>query len=182
MEKENERLREYLDMKTDYPEFQFEEGMVIGHSAGNHVTGFTLNRGTLHGVSVGMPVIVREGIVGHVTEVGLNWCMVSTLIEDKSAVGAYVVRSGSLGMVSGDPSMKESGTCRMSYMNEDADIQVGDLIYSSGTGSVYPADLPIGRVTEVTRDEYNRTPVATVAPAVDFSSLQYMMIITGYSK
>ena len=181
LEKENERLREYLDMKTKYPELQFEEGMIIGHAAGNYMTGFTLNRGSLHGIAVNMPVVVKEGIVGYVTEVGLNWCMVSTLIEDKGAVGAYVARSGSLGMVSGDPSMKERGVCKMSYMDEGADIQVGDTILSSGTGSVYPADLPIGTVTEVQHDEYNRTPVAIIAPAVDFSSLQYMMIITGYA-
>ena len=181
LEKENERLREYLDMKTKYPELQFEEGMVIGHAAGNYMTGFTLNRGSLHGIAVNMPVVVKEGIVGYVTEVGLNWCMVSTLIEDKGAVGAYVSRSGSLGMVSGDPSMKEQGVCKMSYMDENADIQVGDTILSSGTGSVYPADLPIGTVTEVQHDEYNRTPVAIIAPAVDFSSLQYMMIVTGYA-
>ncbi len=181
LEKENERLRQYLDMKTKYPELQFEEGMIIGHAAGNYMTGFTLNRGSLHGIAVNMPVVVKEGIVGYVTEVGLNWCMVSTLIEDKGAVGAYVARSGSLGMVSGDPSMKERGVCKMSYMDEEADIQVGDTILSSGTGSVYPADLPIGTVTEVQHDEYNRTPVAIIAPAVDFSSLQYMMIVTGYA-
>lgn len=180
LEKENERLRAYLDMKTKYPELKFEEGMVIGHAAGNYMTGFTLNKGSLHGISVNMAVVVKEGIVGYVTEVGLNWCMVSTLIEDKGAVGAYVSRSGSLGMVSGDPSMKDVGECKMSYMNEDADIREGDVILSSGTGSVYPADLPIGTVKSVTRDEYNRTPIATVQPAVDFSSLQYMMIITGY--
>ena len=181
LEKENARLREYLDMKTKYPTLQFEEAMVIGHAAGNYMTGFTLNRGSLHGIAVNMPVVVKDGIVGYVTEVGLNWCMVSTLIEDKGAVGAYVARSGSLGMVSGDPSMKDLGVCKMSYMNEDADIQVGDTILSSGTGSVYPADLPIGKVTEVKRDEYNRTPVATITPAVDFSSLQYMMIVIGYA-
>ena len=146
------------------------------------MTSFTLNRGTLHGVEVGMPVVVPEGIVGHVTDVGLNWCMVSTLIESNGSVGAYVVRSGSVGIVSGDASLRVDGICKMSYMESNADIQVGDLILSSGTGSVYPADLVIGSVIAVEKDEYNRTPVATIQPSVDFSSLQYMMIVTGYSE
>ena len=182
LEKENERLREYLKMKADYPKLQFEEGMVISYSSGNYMTSFTLNRGTLHGVDVGMPVVVPEGIVGYVTDVGLNWCMVSTLIESNGSVGAYVVRSGSVGIVSGDASMRKDGICKMSYMEANADIQVGDLILSSGTGSVYPADLVIGSVIAVEKDEYNRTPVATIQPAVDFASLQYMMIVTGYSE
>jgi rod shape-determining protein MreC len=67
-------------------------------------------------------------------------------------------------------------------MDENADIRVGDTVLSSGTGSVYPADLPIGKVVAVEYDEYNRTPVATIEPAVDFSLLQYMMIVTGYEK
>ena len=182
LEKENERLRKYLQMKTDYPDLLLEEGMIISYSSGNYMSMFTLNRGTLHGVDVNMPVIVPEGIVGYVTDVGLNWCRVSTLIESSGSVGAYVARSGSVGIVSGDPTLKEDGICKMSYLEENADILAGDLILSSGTGSVYPADLVIGTVTAVESDEYNRTPVAIVRPAVDFASLQYMMIVVGYSE
>ena len=61
-------------------------------------------------------------------------------------------------------------------------VQVGDAVYSSGTGSVYPADLKIGTVTAIEVDEYNRTLVATVTPAVDFSSLKWVMVITGYQN
>ena len=53
---------------------------------------------------------------------------------------------------------------------------------SIGRGSVYPADLKIGNVTAIDVDEYNRTLVATVTPAVDFSSLKWVMVITGYQK
>lgn len=182
LEKENERLREYLGMKNKYPSFTMEEGMVISYSAGSYVTSFTLNRGTLHGIEVNMPVVVSEGIVGYVTDVGLNWCMVSTVIETASSVGAYIPRSGVTGIVSGDYSLKNDGVCQISYMDSDADIQVGDKVYSNGTGSVYPADLLIGEVISIEKDEYTRALIATVRPAVDFSDLKWMMIITGYEK
>ena len=182
LEKENERLRAYLDMKAAYPSLTMEEGMVISHSAGNYRTSFTLNRGTLHGIREKMPVIVPEGIVGYVTEVGLNWCMVSTVIESTGSVGAYVARSGAVGIVSGDATLKNDGLCKLSYMEANADIAPGDLILSSGNGSVYPADLVIGTVLSVEIDEYNRTPVALISPAVDLSDRQYMMIVTGYEQ
>ena len=182
LEKENERLRDYLDMKNKYPSFAMEEGMVISHSSGNYITNFTLNRGTLHGISTNMPVITKDGIVGYVVEVGLNWCMVSTLIETATSVGAYIPRSEVVGIVSGDYSMRQEGTCKIGYIDADADVQVGDTVYSSGTGSVYPADLKIGTVTAIEVDEYNRTLVATVTPAVDFSSLKLVMVITGYEN
>ena len=180
VEMENERLRDYLGMKNQYPAFVMEEGMVISHSAGNYMTGFTLNRGTLHGIAVNMPVAVPEGIVGYVTDVGLNWCMVSTIIETASAVGAYIPRSGATGIVSGDAALRHEGVCKITYLDPNADIAVGDKVLSSGNGSVYPAELLIGEVIAVEVDEYSRTLVATVKPAVDFSDLQYMMIITGY--
>ena len=182
LEKENERLRDYLDMKNKYPSFAMEEGMVISHSSGNYITNFTLNRGTLHGIQVNMPVITKDGIVGYVVEVGLNWCMVSTLIETATSVGAYIPRSEVVGIVSGDYSMRQEGNCKIGYIDAAADVQVGDTVYSSGTGSVYPADLKIGTVTAIEVDEYNRTLVATVTPAVDFSQLKWVMVITGYQS
>lgn len=182
LEKENERLRDYLDMKNKYPSFAMEEGMVISHSSGNYITNFTLNRGTLHGIQTNMPVITKDGIVGYVVEVGLNWCMVSTLIETATSVGAYIPRSEVVGIVSGDYSMRQEGNCKISYIDASADVQVGDTVYSSGTGSVYPADLKIGTVTAIEVDEYNRTLVATVTPAVDFSELKWVMVITGYTS
>ena len=182
LEKENERLRDYLDMKNKYPSFAMEEGMVISHSSGNYITNFTLNRGTLHGIAPNMPVVTKDGIVGYVVEVGLNWCMVSTLIETATSVGAYIPRSEVVGIVSGDYSMRQQGTCKIGYIDAAADVEVGDTVYSSGTGSVYPADLKIGTVTSIEVDEYNRTLVATVTPAVDFSSLTWVMVITGYQN
>ena len=182
LEKENERLRDYLDMKNKYPSFKMEEGMVISHSSGNYITNFTLNRGTLHGIAPNMPVVTKDGIVGYVVEVGLNWCMVSTLIETATSVGAYIPRSEVVGIVSGDYSMRQQGTCKIGYIDAAADVVVGDTVYSSGTGSVYPADLKIGTVTSIEVDEYNRTLVATVTPAVDFSELKWVMIITGYQN
>ena len=182
LEKENERLRDYLDMKNKYPSFAMEEGMVISHSSGNYITNFTLNRGTLHGIAPNMPVITKDGIVGYVVEVGLNWCMVSTLIETATSVGAYIPRSEVVGIVSGDYSMRHQGTCKIGYIDAEADIEVGDTVYSSGTGSVYPADLKIGTITAIEANEYDRTLVATITPAVDFSSLKWVMIITGYQN
>ena len=182
LEKENERLRDYLDMKNKYPSFKMEEGMVISHSSGNYITNFTLNRGTLHGIAPNMPVVTKDGIVGYVVEVGLNWCMVSTLIETATSVGAYIPRSEVVGIVSGDYSMRHEGACKIGYIDAEADVVVGDTVYSSGTGSVYPADLKIGTVTSIDVDEYNRTLVATVTPAVDFSSLKWVMVITGYEN
>ena len=182
LEKENERLREYLGMKQENPSFTLEMAEVISRESGNYATVLTLNRGSIHGIEENMAVVVKEGIVGYVCEVGINWCKVSTVIETASSVGAYVPRSGARGIVSGDFNMKNNGTCKFSYVEGNEDIAVGDKIYSSGIGSVYPADLLIGEVVEIGQDEYNRMVVATVKPAADFASLDWVMIVTGYES
>ena len=146
------------------------------------MTTFTLDRGSIHGIEVNMPVITLDGIVGHVTEVGLNWCMVSTVIETDTSVGVYIPRSGVRGIVSGDYSMRYDGVCKIEYVNADADIEEGDKVLSDGMSSVYPADLEIGTVIDVGINEYTRTPEATVRPSVDFKSLDWVMIITGYGS
>lgn len=182
LEDENERLRAYLGMKNQHPSFTMEAGMIISYSSGNYRTVFTLNRGSLHGIEVDMPVITEQGIVGKVTEVGWNWCMVSTLIEQESSIGAYVERSGVVGIVSGDYRLKNEGVCQISYMDVNADIQVGDHILSSGNASVYPEGLEIGTVISVEINEYSRNMVATIQPSVDLTSLKWVMVITGYEK
>ncbi len=182
LEKENERLRAYLEMKQNYPSFVMEEGMVIGRSSDNVETSFTVNRGSLHGIEEKMPVVTKDGIVGYVAEVGLNFCTVKTLIETASTVGAYIPRTGATGFVKGDHALRYDGMCEFSEIDASFEVEVGDKVYSTGLGSVYPADLPIGVVTEVTVDEYSRTKTAKVEPFVNLEELQYLIIITGYEK
>ena len=182
---ENERLREYLGMKEKYPSYLLDEGMIVGSAASEYQTVFTLNRGTVNGISLNMPVMVEAGVIGYVTEVGLTWCKVSTILEasaDSKGIGAYVSGSGTMGVVQGDFELSKQGLCKMTYIDANGDIQEGDLILSSGVGSIYPPDLVIGKVEEVRVDEYSRERIAIVRPFVDFTSLKYVTVITGYEE
>lgn len=177
---ENERLRRYLDVKKTFPDFKMTEALIIGSESDNYMTVFTLNKGSVDGVKLGMPIIVEGGLVGSVCEVGYNWCCVRTLTEASASAGAYIPRSGEAGIVDGDISLKDTGECMLTYLSEDSDVIVGDLVYTTGQGSVYPRDLLIGRVISVEINEYLRTKTATVKCAVDFKSLKYVMIITDF--
>ena len=183
IEEENSRLRDYLGMKDEYPSFLFEEGMIIGSEASGYMTVLTLNRGSIHGISKNMPVIVRSGVVGCVTEVGLNWCKVSTILESNISIGAYVAGGDVMGVIKGDYALSKDGLCKMVYLNGDtSSVKVGDQVLSSGIASVYPADVVIGTVESITYDEYDHSEVIVSRPRVDFSSLKYMMIVTGYEE
>ncbi len=178
---ENRWLYGYLGLKRENIDYEFEAARVIGRESGNYMTVFTLNRGSMHDIKTNMPVVTEDGIVGYVSEVGMNWCKVVTILETASSVGAYVERSGELGLVEGVYELKGSGICKMSYLPAEADIRVGDVILSSGIGSFYPRGLVIGKVTELVPDEYSRTLEAAVEPAADLSDIRNVMIIKSFN-
>ena len=182
LKQENERLKEYLEIKDNYPGFKFAEALIIGTEADNYTTVITLNKGSEHGIEIGMPVIVKSGLVGSVCEVGGHWCRVRVITEASASVGAYVVRSGVTGILEGDILLKDKGECYLRYISHDSDVEVGDLVYTSGIGSIYPEGLLIGEISEVETDESLRTKSAKVKLAVDFKDLKYLLIITGFES
>ncbi len=185
LEAENSWLKEYLDIKTKHPSMSLADAMIISRQSGNHATVLTLNRGSVHGIKRNMPIITEDGVFGYVKEVGLDWCKAVSIVETASSVSAYAARGGVVGVVEGDTLLRENGICRMIYIDPAADIKSGDMVYTGGNGNIYPGGLLIGKVTKVEADEYTRTLIAYIEPAVNFSkisSTSRVMIITGYGS
>ena len=178
---ENLWLKNYLSLKKDHPDFVLLDAMVIGRSGGNYITTFTLNKGSYNGVEINMPVVNEFGVIGSVCEVGLTWCRVATILESQSACGVYVERSGSTGLVSGDYTSSLLGYCSVIHLDENADIEIGDKIITGGESSIYPHGLTVGTVAEITLNPYDRTKTAKLLPAVNLTSIDKVMVITGFN-
>ncbi len=177
LEGENAWLRSFLHVKDVMEHCKTVEATVIGREANSYLTLYTLNRGTIHGIEAGMAVVTDSGVVGRVESVGLNWCRVSTVLESGISVGAMCARSGARGIVDGSLGLRGNGQCAMNEISEFSDIRVGDSIISSG-GGIYPYGFLIGTVVEKTFDRTTRTVSAILEPAVDFSTLSRVMIVT----
>ena len=183
IQSENDWLKTYLDLKGGHPSLELCDAMIVSRQSGNNATVLTLNRGTVHGIKKNSPVITADGVFGHISEVGLDWCKVVSIVETASSVSAYTDRGGAVGVVEGDNLLRENGICQMIHIDAESDIKVGDKVYTGGNGKIYPAGLLIGEVTSIEADEYTRTLKAHIEPAVDFSdisSTNKVMIITGY--
>lgn len=181
-DEENKWLSSFLELKRKNEDFILKEGRIIGRESGSYQTFFTLDCGSADGVEINMPVITARGIVGSVTEVGRNWCKVTTILEYTSSVGVYCERSGALGVCDGTYELREQSLCRVSYLEEDADVRVGDRFVTSGLGSVFPQGLAIGEVRTLHRDSYGRGLIAEIAPLVDFAELSRVMVVTGFES
>lgn len=179
-EEMNDWLYNYLELKREHTDYKFTEATIVAREGGNYTTVFMLDKGKAHGVEKDMPVITENGIVGYVCEVGTTWAKAVTFLEEGTAIGAYVERSGEMGVVEGNFALSEEGVCKMSYLSDDADIKEGDRIVSSGYGSVYPRGLVIGTVEKIEKNTAKRSIDVTVRPSADLSDISQLMIITDY--
>lgn len=179
-EAENAVLREYLETKKKHPELELTDALVIGKENESFITLLTLNRGSRDGIAVGMPVISPSGLVGSISEVSETSCTVKVISEASAGCGAYIPRSGETCILSGDISLSDTGLCKLEYFSSEADVAVGDEVFTSGEGSGFPRDLFIGCVESVEVNEFSRTLTAYVRCAADTKDLKYLMIVTGY--
>lgn len=178
----NDWLFNYIDLRQSHPDYSFCEASITGRESSNYMTVFTLNRGTAQGIKVNMPVVTETGVVGFVSEVGLDWCKVITILESGSSIGAYIERSGEIGVVEGDYTLSKDGLCSMKYLTDGADIKEGDKVLTSGYGSVYPRGLVIGYIESITDNSSSRKVDVTVKPNADLTDITRLMIITDYEK
>ena len=174
---ENERLRELLDLKESMNGYETVAASVIAYSANNWYDTIEINRGAADGVKVGASVISGDGAVGRVVSVGSNWSMVSSIINTGSVTGITVSRTGDIGVVEGDGELCMKGLCRVTFIENDGSLVVGDLLETSGSGGVFPRGCIVGRVTDVKSDTTGHLSEALVKPSVNFSKLREVLVV-----
>jgi rod shape-determining protein MreC len=188
---EVEQLRAMLNFVSEYPVVAyvgadvvgrdaceaFPCGEVIGVDPNPYLRYITINVGSQHGVEVGDPVVgAGAGLVGRVAEVGPRTSKVQLLTDGDSSVAILLQTSRVTGLVVGQP----DGTLRVKYIPQDEEIEVGDIVLTSGLGGVMPKGLVVGEVTEVQGEDYELHQEAIVEPAVDFRRLELVLVITEF--
>lgn len=177
-----EWMSEFLELKMAHNDFELLSASVTGRESGNYSKVLTLDVGSGAGVASGMPVITSEGIVGQITEVGYNWCKVTTILEPNSSVGAYVEKTGDAGICTGSFALSSEGLVNFLYLPADTEVNAGDRVLSTGYGSIYPRGLTVGYVESVSLNSYSRNLEVTVRSAVDFAEISSVMVITSFEQ
>lgn len=146
IEAENARLRELLD-STARLGSRALVAEILSVDLDPYRQRFDLNRGLVDGVYVGQALIDAKGVVGQVVRVGPLTAEAVLITDADHAVPVSVNRNGlrTIAVGTGD-----SARLRLPYLTNNADIEKGDLLVSSGLGGVFPAGYPVGRVVDVT--------------------------------
>lgn len=178
---ENESLKGILGIKEKNPDFVFEPALIVADDRSGYSHTITLNKGSLNNVKKRDVIITEQGLVGYVTEVGSTWCRAITLLDYSCEIGAMVTRTQDIGVLEGDYTLSEQGNCKVSYLSNEVQLNSGDSIVTSGIGGVFPDDLLIGNVIEIKPEAHGISQYAVVEPAVDFTDLKNVFVITGFS-
>lgn len=179
---ENELLHDLLNLRQQRRDLSdLEAAMVTEHAVTNWTSSLTLNKGTALGVEPGDCVINETGaLVGVISQSGLNWSTVLTLVDTDTSLGAQVFRTKDLGVAQGDFSLMTAGRLRLDYLPADCSLLSGDLVMTSGLGGYYPSGLVIGSIEEVLLDDSGAASYAIIAPAADFDSLTEVFVIKSF--
>ncbi|MFU0825169.1 rod shape-determining protein MreC [Clostridium sp.] len=175
---ENERLREMLNFKNQKDEYKYIGCDIIGKSGDNWLDGFIINRGSNDGIKKKMVVVTGRGLVGQVTDVGNNWSIVESLVNENIAVAGMVnsTREND-GVIKGYRDYNDKLLAKLYYLPLDSKAKKGDIVLTSGLGGLYPKGIRIGTIINIEEDKGKLIKNALVEPSVDFNKLEEMFVV-----
>jgi rod shape-determining protein MreC len=173
---ETDILAALVDFSRSNPESTYKAASVIGRDPSPFLHYVIINRGSNDGIRRGMPVVTNQGLVGRIDAVIADAARVQLVTDPASSANVHMQNADAdailLGSVTGD--------ITLDMISQDAHVEAGDLILTSGLGGGFPPDLIVGQVVNVRKLDYELFQQATVQPAVDFSRLEIVLVITNF--
>jgi rod shape-determining protein MreC len=173
-------LEALLGLSTSLgPDVTTKAAQVIANGVSNFEWTITIDQGSGDGIQVDMPVVAAAGLVGHVTRVAPTSAVVQLIIDPDSFVAGRLDVSRATGLVSGEAERD----LRMSLVDTSVDVQPGERVVTAGykipgvAEGLYPPGILIGSVSRVLPEEGDLEKFITVRPAVDFSTLDVVLVV-----
>jgi rod shape-determining protein MreC len=180
IKKNNQQYSKFLELKDKNKEYKFAPGAVISSSSLDLFYGFTLDVGSLAGISKDDPVITDSGLVGWVSEVYPTYCKVTTIFSPDTNVGVLCQRSEDTGVVTGDLKLADQGLVKWKFITAQNKLEAGDIVITTGISGMYPRGIPVGKVKELKNDETDASLYALVEPYVDIKNVRDVFVITEF--
>jgi len=169
---ENERLRNLLSLKQK-SSFKVIAASVIGRSPDSWSSVIIINKGRLQGIKQGFVVLTHLGLAGRIVEVANTTSKVMLINDPNVGVSALIQRSRQEGLVSGTL----GSLLVMRYLPKDADVQVSDVVVTSGFTDFYPKGLIIGNVVDVGDEFPGLSRYCMIKPVVELSNIEEVLVI-----
>jgi rod shape-determining protein MreC len=173
---EAQLLSTLVDYERRHVENEYIAASVIARDISPFMHYVIIDRGSDAGLRKGMPVITQQGLVGNIAAVTAGAARVQLINDPGSSINVILQKSDVEAVLNG----QITGEIQLNMISQNAVVQPGDLVMTSGLGGNYPADLVIGQIVTVRSEPSSLFQTASVQPAVDFSQIEIVLIITNF--
>ncbi len=177
---ENESLKAFMGLKEEHPDHEYVMASVVSRDPNSRFHSFVVDKGSLDGVEYLDPVITEDGLVGRISEVGLTFSKVTTILDPALHVGAYNARTRDMGTVTGRIEAAEEGLCSMELVSRSSTAAKDDIIVTAGSTGLFPKDLVIGRIVNLFSESDGKSMTAMIQPAADIEKVTNVLVVTSF--
>jgi rod shape-determining protein MreC len=185
---QNEQYKQFLGIKNEHKDYQLLSASVIERDPNSLFSSFTIDQGSVSGVTKDCPVITSAGLVGWISEVSALSSKVTTILDESSQFGVRDTANRDTGVLDSELKLADQGIVKMSYLANGTTIKKGDQIVTSGLavesgfGGKFPRGLPIGTVSAIKNSPYDVSLYAEVRPYVNPAKVRDVMVITDFRE
>ena len=178
---ENEAYKALANIQEKNSNTTYVSGFVIGRDPLDEFGGFTLDKGTADGVAVNNAVISDRGyLLGMVVEADPTSCKVMTILHPSFNAAGVVSRTRDNGIITGSADYAADGLCILSNLARSTLSREGDQVITTGLGGVFPPDVLVGVIKELTPEASGKSTLAVIQPGADPRAVRHVFIITNY--
>lgn len=174
--REAEVLYALLDFARTSPENEYTAAAVIGLDTNPFLRYVIIDKGSDDGLRHGMPVVTEQGLVGRVDAVTAGAARVQLITDPSSRINIRLQSTQTKAMLTGSL----VGDVNIEMIPQETNLQIGEVVLTSGLGGNYPADVLVGKVISVQSRPNELFQTASIQPAVDFSTLRAVLVITNF--
>ena len=173
---ENTRLRAMLELK-EQSRYKVLTARIIGRDPSVWFDSSIINRGSLDGVVLNMPVVTDGGLVGRVTAVSPLTAQVDLITYSKSGLGGIIGQIGesnALGVVVGT---SKKDLLEMKYVPGSIDVQIGQAVFTTGQDGIFPPGLKVGEIVNIVTGSATTPHLIQIRPAAKLNSMQEVGVL-----
>jgi rod shape-determining protein MreC len=170
-------LQDIFNRVRQSPELLRQTANVIGYDTSPAVRSILIDKGSDDGLRVGMPVESPRGLIGRVFRTTQNSAQVVLITDNASAIPVRLGTSRATGSLKGRGA---TGDLIIEWIDLKFQVELGEVVLTSGLGGNFPQDIVVGRVVQVIRNEADLFQQAIVQPATDFETLEIVLVVTDF--
>lgn len=169
-------LSALVDFARANPENRYQAAAVIARDPSPFLHYVIINRGSDDNIRRGMPVVTQQGLVGRIDAVTANAARVQLITDSTAIVNAKIEPSGAQAVLKG----QLSGDLILDLIPQGSQVEVGNLVLTSGLGGGYPPNIVIGQISGIRSQPQDLFQTASVQSVVDFNQLEIVLVIINF--